>query len=469
VRITEDRAGRWRLTVCGLGVVTIVAYGVAYYSYGVLIDPIRASTGWSSPALGAVFSGVLVIGGAGALAGGRLVDRLGTRPAFLLAGTVGAGAVAATSYQHDLPAFGVLYAVGCGVITALGFYNITQPAAIRAAGDEPARAVVWLTVIGAFSSPIFLPVTAALVDGVGWRVTIRVLAAIAAATFLITAALQRVESAHVRARRAVVGVPDALRDAWKAPGFPRWVLASLISGAAVDIILVYQVPVMIAAGLPIGAAATIGGIRGFAQLGGRLPLSPLLRRLGTRRTIVLSLIVATAGTLLLLASGDRPGNCGNPVWRHRVLRRRRLGDRRRTRHRGGADEHGEATATALRPRGQSLGDGCVVELVDKLSDQAGDLIAGRADLVKRAALGIGQVPVDVALAGDERARVAAAHRHDNIGLDGELGREPLRASVRQVDPELAHDLHDGWMHPPVRVGFATGRQRVMSAVRRAVK
>jgi MFS family permease len=66
---------------------------------------------------------------------------------------------------------------------------------------------------------------------------------------------------------------------------------------------VYQVPVMIAAGLPIGAAATIGGIRGFAQLGGRLPLSPLLRRVGARRTIVLTLIVAAVGTLLLLASG----------------------------------------------------------------------------------------------------------------------------------------------------------------------
>jgi MFS family permease len=286
-----------------LGLVTIVAYGVAYYSYGVLIDPIRTSTGWSSPALGAVFSGVLVIGGAGALVGGRLVDRLGTRPAFLLAGSVGAGAVAAASYQHELPAFGVLYAVGCGVITALGFYHVTQPASIRAAGDEPAQAVVWLTVIGAFASPIFLPVTAALVDGLGWRVTIRVLAAIAAATFLAMAVLQSVETPHTQARGGPVSVPDALRNAWKAPGFARWVLASLISGAAVDIILVYQVPVMVAAGLPIGAAATIGGIRGFAQLGGRLPLSPLLRRLGARRTIVLSLIVAAVGTLLLLASG----------------------------------------------------------------------------------------------------------------------------------------------------------------------
>jgi MFS family permease len=303
VAITEDPAGRWRLTVCGLGVVTIVAYGVAYYSYGVLIDPIRTSTDWSSPTLGAVFSGVLVIGGAGALVGGRLVDRLGTRPAFVLAGTVGAGAMAASSYQHVLPAFAVLYAVGCGLISALGFYNITQPAAIRAAVNEPARAVVWLTVIGAFSSPIFLPATAALVNGVGWRATIRVLAAIAAATFLTMAALQGTGRLHAQARSGAGSVADALRDAWKAPGFRRWVLASLITGAGVDIILVYQVPVMIAAGLSIGVAATIGGIRGFAQLGGRLPLSPLLRRLGARRTIVLTLIVAAVGTLLLLISG----------------------------------------------------------------------------------------------------------------------------------------------------------------------
>ena len=78
-----------------LGVVTIVAYGVAYYSFGALIDPIKHSTGWSTTALGATFSAVLVIGGVGGLFGGRLVDRLGTRPAFLIPGTIGASAIAA--------------------------------------------------------------------------------------------------------------------------------------------------------------------------------------------------------------------------------------------------------------------------------------------------------------------------------------------------------------------------------------
>jgi MFS family permease len=295
----------WRLAVGVLGLVTIVAYGVAYYSYGVLIDPIHDTTGWSTPALGAVFSGVLVVGGAGALAGGRLVDRLGTRPAFLVAGTIGAAAIALSSYQHALLAFAVPYAVGAGVMSALGFYHVTQPAAIRAAGDQPQRAVVWLTILGAFASPIFLPLTAVLVNALGWRDTIRVLAAVGAATFLAAAAMNRTSppSAHPRHVGAGAGVTDALMIPWGATGFRRWVLASLIGGAAVDVILVYQVPVMIAAGLPIGAAATIGGIRGFAQLAGRLPLSPLLARLGARRTIVVSFAVGGAGTLLLLAGG----------------------------------------------------------------------------------------------------------------------------------------------------------------------
>jgi MFS family permease len=132
---TEESHG-WRLAVTGLGLVTIAAYGVAYYSYGVLIDPIRAQTGWSSPGLGAVFSGVLVIGGAGGLVGGRLVDRFGTCPVFVFAGTLGAGAVALASCLHDLPAFALLYATGCGVIAALGFYHSLSP---RRSASRPGR------------------------------------------------------------------------------------------------------------------------------------------------------------------------------------------------------------------------------------------------------------------------------------------------------------------------------------------
>jgi MFS family permease len=218
----RDKGRLPRLAVSTLGVVTIVDYGAAYYSYGALIDPIRTSTGWSTAALGAIFNGVLVIGGIGGLAGGRLVDRIGTQPAFLLAGTAGAGAIANASYQTSLLLFAIFYAAGCGVIAALGFYHITQPAAIRAAANTPERAVVLLTILGAFASPIFLPLTAALLSSTGWRDTIRVHAIVVAAAFLIAAAVNApTRSQGNRARGTRTGVRDALTDAWRAPGFRR--------------------------------------------------------------------------------------------------------------------------------------------------------------------------------------------------------------------------------------------------------
>jgi MFS family permease len=302
---TSPKPALSRAWISTLGLVTIVAYGVAYYSFSALIDPIKHSTGWSTTALGATFSAVLVIGGIGGLFGGRLVDRVGTRPAFLVAGTIGAAAIAAASLCNGLVAFAALYALGAGALSALGYYHVTQPAAIRAAPEYPERAVVHLTIFGAFASPIFLPLTTWLIHETGWRSTLRIQALLTAVVFLIAATARSATSNNERADARPSRSNHtrlALTTAWRSQGVRRWVLASVISGAAIDVILTYQIPIMVAAGLPAGAAATIAGIRGFAQLGGRLPLTPLLTRLGARTTIVIALALALAGALLLLAS-----------------------------------------------------------------------------------------------------------------------------------------------------------------------
>jgi MFS family permease len=329
-----------RVTVSVLGLVTIIAYGVAYYSYGVLVDPIKASTHWSSTALGAIFSAVLVISGIGGLAGGRLVNRLGTRPAFLAAGIVGAAGIAGASYLTSFLPFAALYAIGCGVISALGFYHVTQPAAVRAAGDQPQRAVVWLTVLGAFASPIFLPLTAWLIDQFGWRSTLRIQAGVTLLAFLFAAIVSPSRALVVeRHQRTETRVRQALIDAWQIMAFRRWVLASVISGAAIDIILINQVPIMIAAGLSTSAAATIGGLRGLGQLAGRLPLSTVLARLGTHRTVVVTFIAGAAGTACLLASGTiRPRSFTAPSPERR--------SERSTRFRGSTPTNSSARKTS---------------------------------------------------------------------------------------------------------------------------
>jgi MFS family permease len=79
-------ARRPRIALGALGAATIVAYGACYYSYGVLIVPIAADTGWSRAGLGTVFSAVLFLTGIGGLLAGRVLDRHGARRLFLLDG-----------------------------------------------------------------------------------------------------------------------------------------------------------------------------------------------------------------------------------------------------------------------------------------------------------------------------------------------------------------------------------------------
>ena len=94
----------------------------------------------------------------------------------------------------------------------------------------------------------------------------------------------------------------------------------------------------------------------------------------------------------------------------------------------------------------------------------GDVVADGSNLRGRLALGVREIPVDVALAGDVRARVAAAHRDHDVGLLGQLAAETLRAAVGEVDAKLVHHLDDLWVNVSVGVGLAARRQRCVAAV-----
>jgi predicted MFS family arabinose efflux permease len=176
------------------------------------------------------------------------------------------------------------------------------------APGDPARAIILLTIAGAFASPVYLPLTGYLVTAVGWRATVRIDAATIAAAFLIAAVFAGggTASADPAAARGGRPVTTALTAAWRSQPARGWLLATVTGGAATDTMLTYQVPAMIAAGLSPATAAVITGIRGIAQLAGRLPLGRIIRRFGARRTIVAASILAAAAALTLLASRQVP-------------------------------------------------------------------------------------------------------------------------------------------------------------------
>ena len=285
-----------------LGLVTICSYGCWYYAFGVLLDPIRTDTGWSESSLAASFSVGTALIGLFSLGGGRLLDRVGHRRVLSIAGAVGGAGLLLASFATHVTIFFAGAAVGLGTFGSLGFYHVTMTTAVRLNPDEPKRAIAVLTMWGAFASAIFLPLTAWLVDSTDWRTTVRVLAAIATFVLLLAAvALPAVVSEPDRPERPpLIHVIRATLSRRETCWFT---VAIACGGVAMSTLLVYQVPIMTTAGLSAGTAATMAGLRGFAQIGGRVPLTPIVGRLGSNRSLMLAFSAIAVGGAIVTVAG----------------------------------------------------------------------------------------------------------------------------------------------------------------------
>ncbi|MEM8925619.1 MAG: MFS transporter, partial [Actinomycetota bacterium] len=84
----------------------------------------------------------------------------------------------------------------------------------------------------------------------------------------------------------------------------RYALATALIGLAVGTVLVYQVPLMVDAGLPVATAAWVAGARGAAQVTGRIPLGWILDRLEPRAAVRLAFAAITVGVAMLALAGN---------------------------------------------------------------------------------------------------------------------------------------------------------------------
>ena len=286
------------MTLAALGLVTITAYGSWFYGFGVLVSPITDDTGWSTGALGLTFGVAQVITGAGAFVAGRLLDRFGGAGPFVPQAVLGGGLLLGATWADHPLLFGALYALGAGIVGATGFYHVTTVAAARSGGTNPERSIAILTMIGAFCSPIFLPLTAWMVEAWDWRVAGRVLAVAAIAGGLLGAWLAR-GGASPGSGPSVDPVA-AVRAALGDRSVRRMLGVYMLAGMSFGAVLVYQVPVMVAAGLTLGTAGAVGGLRGFCQIFGRAGLTGAIGRWGARSLLMTAYAMSAVGVVLLL-------------------------------------------------------------------------------------------------------------------------------------------------------------------------
>ncbi len=294
-----DTAERGWAAVTALGFVTITSFGSWFYAFGVLLEPISVDTGWSTTALGFTYGLAQVLTGVLSFVGGRLLDRFDVRGPFLVQAVVGCGLMFVSSRAGSVEVFAATYAIGSGVIGGTGFYSVTTAAAARLHPDRPEKAIARLTVLGALSSPIYLPATAWCVTAWGWRPTIQVLAAVSAVSVLLAAAVAGGAASASRGGASAHPL-TAMRLALGRPVVRRMLAVYVLGGIAFSSVLVYQVPILTGAGLSLGAAGAIGGLRGFCQIFGRVGLTGLVERLGIATLLRAAYGMAAIGVVLLL-------------------------------------------------------------------------------------------------------------------------------------------------------------------------
>ena len=284
--------------VAALGLLTITSYGSWMYGFGVLIGPISDDMGWSTTTLGVTFGAAMLLTGLGSFTGGRLLDRFGGPGPFLLQALPGGGLLLASTWADNPVSFGLFYALGAGITGATGFYHVTTAAAARLRPHRPDQAIAVVTLIGAFCSPIYLPLTAWMVTAWHWRTAARILALLAIAGGLLAASL----TADARSSHSGPSLRplDAIRSALGRPAIQRMMAAYVMTGIAFTSVLVYQVPIHTASGLSLAAAGTIGGLRGLFQFFGRLGLTGLVERHGSGALLRLAFLVSAVGIAFLL-------------------------------------------------------------------------------------------------------------------------------------------------------------------------
>lgn len=307
--------------VWALAVTETVSYGVLYYSFAVFLVPMREEFGASTAQLSGALTLALALTGLGGVVVGRWLDRFGARGVMTAGSLLGAASVVGWSQAQTLVQLYVAF-TGIGLASAAVLYEPAYAVINTWFSRDRAKALFTLTVVAGFASTIFLPASQALIDGLGWRPALLVLAGVVAACAVPHAVLLRRSPSDLGlvpdgrpqddpGPSTPAPGPPAEEDlspyrgagaAWRRPAV-RWLTLAtalqMIANAAVSVFLVAH---LLETGAPPGMAAAAAGGLGALSVTGRVVLTVLAARLGignVTAAMVAGQAVGVAALLLL--------------------------------------------------------------------------------------------------------------------------------------------------------------------------
>ena len=162
------RLNQKAVVVSALGITQTLAWGSTYYLTAVFTDPVSADLGLSRTWFyGSVSAALLLSGLLGPLAG-RTIDRYGGRDVLAATNLVFAAGLVLLSFATG-PAglMGAWLVIGVGM--GFGLYEAAFATVAGLYGRDARNAITGITLFAGFASTVGWPVSAVLIDHLGWR------------------------------------------------------------------------------------------------------------------------------------------------------------------------------------------------------------------------------------------------------------------------------------------------------------
>ncbi len=301
----EARSLDRRVVIAALGVTQILAWGTSFYFPAVFAEPIVHDTGWS---LGWVVGGTsigLLVAGLISPQVGRIIDRHGGRPVLFASSLFYAAGLICVGLAPALPVYLFGWAlIGIGMGT--GLYDAVFAALGRLYGSEARGPITNLTLFGGFASTICWPLSAFMIDHVGWRSACFIYAAIHVCVALplqmsvVRRASARVESKDAQDDKDRPAAPSRIEN--ETLIFSLLALVLSISAAIGAIVIVNFIIFLQARGVDFAVAVGLGTLFGPAQVGARVVERLFGNRYHPIWTMIASCCLMAIGLILLSAS-----------------------------------------------------------------------------------------------------------------------------------------------------------------------
>jgi predicted MFS family arabinose efflux permease len=290
--------------VTAMSLAQLVSWGSLYYTFSLLMPALEAHLALSRVEVSGAFSAALLAGGIAGVQVGRWIDA-GHGRAVMSGGSLLAGAMLLLLARVDGVAG--LYAcwIAIGAATAAILYEPAFAILIRRWPDDYRRSLIAMTFLGGLASTVFIPLSAWLIDTLGWRHACEVLAALHLLLCLPIHWTMLAGEPPGRARPADGAEGDApsLRMLAASPAF-LLITAFLVGFMAFTSALsAHMVPLMREQGVPAAWAVAIPASIGAMQVLGRVVLFVFEGRIDPRRFDRVVPLLLPAAIAMLLAGG----------------------------------------------------------------------------------------------------------------------------------------------------------------------